>query len=73
MARTPIVVARATLITGSVLFALGITALASQGFSDWWWLLTPLMITTLGITSMRRVHKYGTIVPTPKHATRRTR
>jgi uncharacterized membrane protein YiaA len=73
MTRPPIVVAKATLITGLVLLAIAITALASQGLSDWGWILAPLVITIIGVIWMRRVNKYGTIVPAPKHAAPRTK
>lgn len=73
MTRAPIVVARAMLITGLVLLALAITALAVNGLSGWGWLLGPLGITVIGSTWMGRVEKHGTIVTIPKHAAQRTR
>jgi hypothetical protein len=69
----PIAVAKVTFVTGLILLAIAISAVALQGLSDWWWFLAPLVITTNGVIWMRRVNKYGTIVPIPKHSAPHTR
>jgi hypothetical protein len=53
---------------GLLLLAIALIAVALQGLSDWWYLLTPIVITSNGLIWMRHVNKYGTVIPVPKHA-----